>query len=1042
MKKYLSLLLAIMMVLSTVSFAAPAMTGVVNSASEETETVPEAIETEAELSAQENLGQLIAKVDFENIEVGTKYEYTSIASKPNLNNMGYIADNLPEGFPENIVLDLYDHTSVSVAEDESGNKYGKYVLGEKAGFSKLGLTAANASQTSEASFPAGSYTFKISLTAVSKTALDETVTNYTSPEGCSAIAFFKNNSGVTFNNERYTDLASPGTSRGMISSNLTSGTTTKIKGTITYTDSCDVQFRSTQPKFKFAGFTTFHSMISFNANSAKERVYYVDDIELYYKPVAEVVDINFYDVRKGYIDITVNKALPEIKTIADANKAFIKSNTSTLFDAGLDIITNEDGTVTYRLYENDFLANRTVNLNTVYQSPDYGVLILKPGETATYSYTALDMKNYDGENMMANGDFSNPYYIGVVKANDNSGVKITEDGLVTTMEKTATPNNNMQLQAVPFTLGKYFIEFEMNHLTNSITPIDGSSYSVSLYMPFPNNDGSYSIGTSHYSNPAHIPSATVGSGFTVDANKLKNNTKHTIVNRRVLDLSDASKITNNKGALIPIETFATYPFCFQVCPKGTYLYKTPDGNKTNADGTPVMKDACYGDKVEGLSFAVKYFSVKKMFEASFTDGTTTEKLDIVKDVEFILPVKLGDKNVAAWFDENGNKYVAGALYTPKEYVEEGISFTAVYEFDSINEQKTSIRTDEHSGVRFLASVTKEQKEKLDEYGFVVTRKVILDKNNLDNDDLAFDAGFPVVNGKAYSKEENIDKIYDTNSISVFFTGVVTGIPEEMYEDQIVVRPYTKKDGVYYYGETTQTSVLDVIKKIRDGGYSDTVVTEEQKAFCKQVLIKYGEYTEETDEGYVIFEDDAENGNWFGMEKGYNCTLDLVEDPEDSTNHAYYITNRPDVENSSNGLYSYIWSSASYKFTVEENAIYKFTCDVYVTDKDMNGNTIQKVAMSGAFDFNGKSKGFSGIINATVNPCDWTGVEKVGKLCYTGTDTNINNNWAMPDPNANPAPADTNSGLASPKAKFGIYSNPVNNVGVSFYVDNIKLIKLK
>ena len=43
MKKYLSLLLAIMMVLSTVSFAAPAMTGVVNSASEETETVPEAI---------------------------------------------------------------------------------------------------------------------------------------------------------------------------------------------------------------------------------------------------------------------------------------------------------------------------------------------------------------------------------------------------------------------------------------------------------------------------------------------------------------------------------------------------------------------------------------------------------------------------------------------------------------------------------------------------------------------------------------------------------------------------------------------------------------------------------------------------------------------------------------------------------------------------------------------------------------------------------------------------------------------------------------
>ena len=90
MKKYLSLLLAIMMVLSTVSFAAPAMTGVVNSASEETETVPEAIETEAELSAQENLGQLIAKVDFENLDAGKV-----IGNGTMIKHIGYVAENRP-----------------------------------------------------------------------------------------------------------------------------------------------------------------------------------------------------------------------------------------------------------------------------------------------------------------------------------------------------------------------------------------------------------------------------------------------------------------------------------------------------------------------------------------------------------------------------------------------------------------------------------------------------------------------------------------------------------------------------------------------------------------------------------------------------------------------------------------------------------------------------------------------------------------------------------------------------------------------------------
>ena len=58
---------------------------------------------------------------------------------------------------------------------------------------------------------------------------------------------------------------------------------------------------------------------------------------------------------------------------------------------------------------------------------------------------------------------------------------------------------------------------------------------------------------------------------------------------------------------------------------------------------------------------------------------------------------------------------------------------AVFEHDPVNQQKTSIRFGDFSGIRFLASVAKTQREKIDEYGFVVTTKAILDSKGLEND---------------------------------------------------------------------------------------------------------------------------------------------------------------------------------------------------------------------------------------------------------------------------------------------------------------------
>ena len=71
MKKFLSILLAVMMILSTVSFAAPSLAGSADVAVEETPVVevPAAEADEAVLAAEVNkasYGTLIYKVDFEN----------------------------------------------------------------------------------------------------------------------------------------------------------------------------------------------------------------------------------------------------------------------------------------------------------------------------------------------------------------------------------------------------------------------------------------------------------------------------------------------------------------------------------------------------------------------------------------------------------------------------------------------------------------------------------------------------------------------------------------------------------------------------------------------------------------------------------------------------------------------------------------------------------------------------------------------------------------------------------------------------------------
>lgn len=153
---------------------------------------------------------------------------------------------------------------------------------------------------------------------------------------------------------------------------------------------------------------------------------------------------------------------------------------------------------------------------------------------------------------------------------------------------------------------------------------------------------------------------------------------------------------------------------------------------------------------------------------------------------------------------------------------------------------SSIRTDYYTGIRFKASVTKQQKEVAVEYGFIVTLKKLLGEKELNHD-----SGVKYVEGINYGVVDGkeVDKIHEIIGDDIFFTAVVYNIPktQEAYSEEFVVRPFTKVEGTYYYGDSIERSVLSVAASLRDSNYKD--LTAQAIETVKEILTVCGESTE-------------------------------------------------------------------------------------------------------------------------------------------------------------------------------------------------------
>lgn len=120
----------------------------------------------------------------------------------------------------------------------------------------------------------------------------------------------------------------------------------------------------------------------------------------------------------------------------------------------------------------------------------------------------------------------------------------------------------------------------------------------------------------------------------------------------------------------------------------------------------------------------------------------------------------------------------------------------------------------HSGIRFKASVTAEQKGQAVEYGWIVARKITIGDSEL-TFKLDNSTGKTFVSAIAFGKttdNEVIDKWLTNDGSTIVFSGVVMGIPEGMENDVIVARPYIKytQSGDVFYG-TAKESALSAVK---------------------------------------------------------------------------------------------------------------------------------------------------------------------------------------------------------------------------------------
>ena len=217
-----------------------------------------------------------------------------------------------------------------------------------------------------------------------------------------------------------------------------------------------------------------------------------------------------------------------------------------------------------------------------------------------------------------------------------------------------------------------------------------------------------------------------------------------------------------------------------------------------------------------------------------------------KNGNIVIPVPSGananwsDEEFHAWKTSDGTYYNAGDVINVADFADKRLVLVTNAMNAPIMLNKASLRLTGTHGMRQASFVDTDTRTKSTEYGYIVSRKIFFDSVDDDYDQYfvipeGFDTenkngtlatiNMPFLCGIAYNPELGIDKIYATDGSvfgedvnyedefargGVYFTCVLLGLEGyEQYHEVMVIRPYIKIGGRYFYGEVTENCLYDV-----------------------------------------------------------------------------------------------------------------------------------------------------------------------------------------------------------------------------------------
>ncbi len=268
--------------------------------------------------------------------------------------------------------------------------------------------------------------------------------------------------------------------------------------------------------------------------------------------------------------------------------------------------------------------------------------------------------------------------------------------------------------------------------------------------------------------------------------------------------------------------------------KGTYSFKNLTGNVVASPyaNILILSENVPEDYVEiflGLKENednVRYAEIdgKQFVVPDEYYGVITSEDILIQVVE-----KSGDEVVSAQYYHVSAQ---DASYTELTSLEDYMNNVSGQELRMPDEKIDSV------GMRFKAQITTASKSEetecqIEEYGYIIGHESNLLANG---EELNLNASKYVL-GKAYVRG-SIDKVFDS-SVDEYhiFTAVLYGVPEEHYDNNFVVKTYTKVtvDSKEYvvYGEQMVASFYDIAKALEN---SDSL-TEDAKALVEDIISK-------------------------------------------------------------------------------------------------------------------------------------------------------------------------------------------------------------